>query len=165
VQSGPAGDSAVCGGRGDQGSAGVANTMPINLAKSLPYVLHTNRELGLMLAGKKPLAMFVDGKDCFPEVVCRYLRLFERQVSVGRLVKRDHFEHRRHRYGQIYHHIYFALPGEEWRIDAMIELKSQPIWSQEFERREGELLGYEDWMNDHFLDLNKAAYPAPSSSP
>jgi hypothetical protein len=29
---------------------------------AFPCQIHTNRELGLMLAGKKPLAMFVDGK-------------------------------------------------------------------------------------------------------
>ena len=132
--------------------------MPIEFAKTLPYVLHTNRELGLMLSGKKPLAMFADGKDCFPEAVSRYLRLFDRHLATGMLVRRDCHV------GTI-HHIYFALAGEEWRIDAMIELKSKDTWSENDERREGELLGYEDWMNDHFLALNKAAYPSPSDSP
>ena len=128
--------------------------MPIPFAKILPYVLHTNRELGLMLTGKKPLAMFADGKDSFPEVVNRYLRLFDRQVATGKLVRRDcHI-------GTI-HYIYFALPSEEWRIDAMIELKSKDTWSESDERREGELLGYEDWMNDQYLTLYKAAYPTP----
>jgi len=45
--------------------------MPIAIAKMLPYILHTNRELGLMLAGKKPLAVFVDGQGCFPDFVER----------------------------------------------------------------------------------------------
>ena len=132
--------------------------MPIPLAKTLPYILHTNRELGLMLSGKKPMAMFVDVKDFFHPVVSRYLRLFDRHVATGKLVRRDCHV------GTI-HHIYFALAGEEWRIDAMIELKSKDTWSENDERREGELLGYEDWMNDHFLALNKAAYPSPSDSP
>jgi hypothetical protein len=120
--------------------------MPIPFAKTLPYVLHTNRELGLMLSGNKPLAMFADRKDCFPEVVSRYLRMFDRQVTLGKLVRRDCYV------GPI-HHIYFALPREAWRIDEMIELKSIEGWSELHERREGELLGYEDWMNDHFLAL------------
>ncbi len=120
--------------------------MPIPFAKPLPYVLHTNRELGLMLSGKKPLAMFADRKGCFPEVVSRYLRLFDRQVVASKLVRRDYFV------GPI-HHIYFALPGDAWRIDEMIALKSKVGWSEFDERREGELLGYEDWMNDHFLAL------------
>ncbi len=132
--------------------------MPNPLAKTLPYILHTDRELGLMLSGKKPMAMFVDVKDCFHPVVSRYLRLFDRHIATGKLVRRDCHV------GTI-HHIYFALAGEEWRIDAMIELKSQDTWSENDERREGELLGYEDWMNDHFLALKKAAYPAPSGLP
>jgi hypothetical protein len=33
----------------------------------------------------------------------------------------------------------------------MIDLKSSSIWSDEHERREGELLGYEPWMNDYWI--------------
>ena len=73
-----------------------------SLLRSLPYLVHTNRELGLMLAGEKPMASFVDGRGCFPEVVERYLRLFDRHVA---------------------------------------------------ERRQGELLGYADWMNDYWLEF------------
>ncbi len=128
--------------------------MPIPLAGRLPYTLHTNRELGLMLAGRKPLAVFGDGRGRFPAAVVRYLRLFDRHVSAGRIVRRDHFSQQA---GTIttfaLHRIFFALPAEEWRIDAMVELKGSATWSREHERREGELLGYEDWMNDHFLDL------------
>jgi hypothetical protein len=127
--------------------------MPIPLAQKLPYTLHTNRELGLMLTGKKPLACFADAKGRFPEVVWRYLRLFDRHVATGRYVRRDHFSPPNERHDFALHRIMFALPEEEWRIDAMIELKACPEWTLDHERREGELLGYEDWMNDHFLDL------------
>lgn len=136
--------------------------MPIPLAGRLPYTLHTNRELGLMLAGRKPLAVFADGPDHFPAAVVRYLKLFDRHVSDGRIVRRDQFS-------QLVgtsrtfalHRIFFALPAEEWRIDAMIELKNSATWSREHERREGELLGYDDWMNDHFLSL---FYPKPTDN-
>lgn len=123
----------------------------------LPYKLHTNRELGLMLAGTKPLAMFVDGEGRFPEVLLRYFRLFDRHVASGCLIRRDHFS----RWSPAYvsHRVLFALPSEAWRIDAMIELKESPDWTPDHERREGELLGYEDWMNDHWLGL---AYPEPT---
>ena len=127
--------------------------MPIPLARRLPYTLHTNRELGLMLARSKPLAVFADGEGQFPEVVRRYLRLFDRHVAVGRFVQRDHFSPPQDGRNYILHRVLFALPEEAWRIDAMIDLKSEPNWSREHERREGELLGYEDWMNDHFLEL------------
>lgn len=64
--------------------------MPIPLAAGLPYLLHTNRELGLMLAGRKPLAVFSDGVGCFPDVVLRDLRRFEPHVAQGRVVRSDH---------------------------------------------------------------------------
>lgn len=35
----------------------------------------------------------------------------------------------------------------------MIELMESAVWGLEQERREGELLGYADWMNDHHLVL------------
>jgi hypothetical protein len=54
-----------------------------------PYLIHTNRELGLMLKGTKPLAMFADGEDYFPEAVLRYLRMFDRHVESGRFTRRD----------------------------------------------------------------------------
>ncbi len=47
------------------------------------------------------------------------------------------------------HWIYYTLPGEEWRVDAMVALRWRPgPWSAEREREQGELLGYEDWQND-----------------
>ncbi|MGE3935426.1 MAG: hypothetical protein AB7F67_19355 [Rhodospirillaceae bacterium] len=117
--------------------------------RGLPYLVHTNRELGLMLAGKKPLAYFVDGKDRFPEVVCRYLRLFDRHVEAGRIVRCDHLSDAA--WGTC-HRILYALPSEEWRIQAMLDLVSSGEWSSDHERRQGELLGYADWMNDYWLE-------------
>jgi hypothetical protein len=120
----------------------------------LPYLLHTNRELGLMLKGLKPLAMFVDGEGRFPDCVLRYLRMFDRHVASGRLVRRDVFFLNDDPALAVerWHRIFFALPGEAWRIDAMIELKARSgRWTLEMERREGELLGYEDWQNDIWL--------------
>lgn len=118
--------------------------------RSLPYQLHTNRELGLMLSGVKPLAKFVDGRDRFPDVVVRYLRMFDRHVEAKLLMRRDEFI-TNSKLG-VLHYIYFALSGEEWRIQAMIDLRSRPgRWSREKEREEGELLGYTDEQNDIWL--------------
>lgn len=127
--------------------------MPIQFAAELPYVLHTNRELGLMLSNQKPLAHFADREGHFPECVKRYLRCFDRQVAVGRLVRRDYVDPPNHWRAYPVHRILFALPGEEWRFEEMIQLMKSPTWGIEQERREGELLGYQDWMNDHFLAL------------
>lgn len=124
-----------------------------SFAKHLPYTLHTNRELGLMLANKKPLAHFADVEGCFPVVVLRYLRLFDRHVQQGGLIRRDHINPPNQDRPFALHRILFALPSHEWRLSAMIELMDSPVWGIEQERREGELLGYEDWMNDHFLKL------------
>ena len=103
-----------------------------------------------MLAGKKPLATFVDGKGRFPEVVSRYLRMFDRNVAVGRLVRHDHFSTAD--WGTR-HHILYALPGEEWRIQAFLDLVlGDEPWSAEKERQQGQLLGYADWMNDDWIE-------------
>ncbi len=107
-----------------------------------------------MLAGEKPLASFVAGKGCFPAVVARYLRLFDRHVANGRILRRDHFSEASGTQFYVEHRILFALPGEEWRMQAMIDLMvGDETWSPELERRQGELLGYDDWMNDYWLDF------------
>ena len=120
-----------------------------------PYQLHTNRELGMMLRGEKPLAVFSDAVDQFPEAVLRYLRFFDRHVSAGRLIKQEEILPPGDWRTFHVQRIYFALPGEEWRIEAMKELKRSGTWSLAHERREGELLGYEDWQNDWFIDQQK----------
>ena len=50
--------------------------------------------------------------------------------------------------------VLFALPEQQWRIDAYLLLKKtshRSGWSEGFERMEGSLLGYEDWRNDVFV--------------
>lgn len=104
-----------------------------------------------MLNGKKPLAKFVDGEGRFPEVVLRYIRMFDRHVDAGQFVRRDEIVESPR--GPI-HYIYFALPNEEWRIQAMIDLFARPgPWSREKEREEGTLLGYTDEQNELWLSL------------
>jgi hypothetical protein len=125
--------------------------MPIALAALLPYQLHTNRELGLMLAKKKPLSHFADAAGAFPEAVQRYLRRFDRYVATGEIVRRDSLCPPNTNRLYNLHRILFALPGEEWRIDEMINLMEGAAWGPEQERREGELLGYADWMNEYWL--------------
>ena len=102
-----------------------------------------------MLKGAKPLAKFVDHQGRFPDVVLRYIRMFDRHVDAGRFVRRDEIIQSAR--GPI-HCIYSALPDEEWRIQAMINLWARPgPWSLDKEREEGSLLGYTDEQNELWL--------------
>ena len=120
--------------------------------RSLPYLVHTNRELGLMLRGIKPLAMFgfIEGNEV--NCVLRYLRMFDRHVAAGRFTRHEHTSTLHQLDNRLYRQIFYTLPAEEWRVDAMLNLLAAPgPWSNERERRFGTLLGYEDWQNDFWL--------------
>jgi hypothetical protein len=83
--------------------------------------------------------------------------MFDRHVAAGRLIKRELFEpiselpqleHRR---------LFYALPGHEWRVDAMLALLSEPgVWSDDREGRFGELLGYEPWQITYWLTYRRS---------
>ena len=119
---------------------------------ALPYQIHTNRELGLMLKGVKPLACFSDWYDHRSEVLERYLRLFDHHAQSGVFVRREYVAWHRRGGWRGAHVFLYALPHEEWRIDAMIELRSNlSAWTAVHERREGHLLGYEEWQNDLWI--------------
>lgn len=109
---------------------------------------HTNRELALMLAGDKPFAVFaherVDGfekadalagQDFAPHVsggtMTEHVRRFVRHRADGAPVDVDYY--------------FYAMPGEDWRVDAyclLLELLHRGEWSASLEWMEGRLLGY-----------------------
>lgn len=127
--------------------------------EDVPYMVHTNFELPLMLDGRKPLAVFGDGypSDWFDD----YLAPFEQFVVAGRILRRivdepmPHIKKWRPDLDGV-RNVYFALPGEEWRIDAyrllMDTCKSGAAWTDVEERLQGSLLGYEDWQNDWWIE-------------
>jgi hypothetical protein len=118
----------------------------------LPYLVHTNRELGLMLKGVKPLSYFMDVSGQEPDICIRYWRMFDRHVAAGRLIKREAIEPIPDLPHLEYRKLLYALPGHEWRLGAMLALLDEPgAWSDERERRFGELLGYEAWQMDYWL--------------
>lgn len=129
-----------------------------NLAfDAIPYLLHTNFELPLMLEGRKPLAVFGDGypSDWFDE----FLAPFEPFVASGQLVRRiieTPMPHLKEHCPDLegIRDVLFALPTEAWRIDAYIEnIKNRTRdWDDELERLQGSLLGYEDWQNDWWIE-------------
>jgi hypothetical protein len=126
----------------------------------LPYAIHTGRELELMLAGVKPLAVFYDS---YPEDPCEEIipeNAFKPYVEAGSFEKREFVElldnppPATHSYVKGHRCVIYSTPDENWRIDAYIEMKAQSRvlgWSEEFERREGFLYGYEDWQTDAWI--------------
>ncbi|WP_162130165.1 hypothetical protein [Novosphingobium sp. AP12] len=83
-----------------------------SMLRSLPYLVHTNRELRLMLEGQKPFAMFCDYKDCWAEVVERYLHLFDRPILQGRMTRMDHFAPTLAPNARIVHRVGFRCPAK-----------------------------------------------------
>ncbi|TIO82699.1 MAG: hypothetical protein E5X74_23775 [Mesorhizobium sp.] len=123
---------------------------------TIPYLIHTNFELPLMLEGRKPLAVFGDGypSEWFDE----FLAPFEPFVASGQLVRRiidtpmPHLKQRRPDLDGM-RDVFFALPEEEWRIDAYIKnIRNRTRdWDDDLERLQGSLLGYEEWQNDWWI--------------
>lgn len=111
---------------------------------------HTGRELLLMLAGKKPFAHFhrfdrPEEDGIVPE------EYFEPHVREGRIVRIDEIVEIT-RLGAS-RKIYYALPGEEWRIEAfktLWRLAGRHGWNDGFEKMEGYLLGYETDIDPFF---------------
>ena len=125
----------------------------------LPYTVHTNRELALMLAGTKPLAAFIGEYPPNPEVEDIPERKFEPYVRSGRFVKREVIcpETGRDSRELGLRRVLYAQPDQQWRIDAYLLLwdtASKSGWNEGFERMEGTLLGYEDWQNDAYIEMS-----------
>jgi len=112
---------------------------------------HTGRELLLMLAGKKPFAAF--SKIDKPEEDCIVPEdLFDPYVTNGTFVKRSEIVEIT-RFGPL-RRILYAVPSEEWRIEAYLTLwrlsDKHHTWSDGFEKMEGYLLGYETEIDPFF---------------
>lgn len=113
---------------------------------------HEGRELSLMLTGQKPLARFseaVAARDRLPEA------LFAPHVASGRIVKRE-YPHTDRATGISAITIYYALPAEEWRIAALLEIDTAIISraraaTDADDRETGRLLGYTDAEIDAFM--------------
>jgi hypothetical protein len=120
---------------------------PWHFLRKVPYLIHTEFELPLMLEGRKPLAAFRDSARWLTQ----HLSSYDRFVKVGRFIRRIAER------GNI-QEVYFALPGQEWRIDAYVQLLESGAgeWDDNHERRQGELLGYEDWQNDWWINNRKS---------
>ncbi|WP_033068948.1 hypothetical protein [Thalassospira australica] len=102
---------------------------------------HNDRELELMLAGTKPMAMFSDAvhvSDYFPDADFASHVKSGRIIRVEEIIPRPPHEMR---------YLFFALPGEEWRIkEALVmcrNLCAGTVKDHDADSaRMGELLGY-----------------------
>jgi hypothetical protein len=73
-------------------------------------------------------------------------------AAAGRFTRHEKVSPLHQLNGKHYHQIFYTLPSEEWRVNAMLELLALPgAWSNQRERRYGTLLGYKDWQNDLWL--------------
>jgi hypothetical protein len=123
------------------------------ITDELPYKVHTNRELALMLRGEKPLAVFCEWLPSNPDFELIPERQFAPHVEARLLIAFEYVvdaaKGRRARY------VLYARSGEEWRVPAYMLLKKTATksgWNEGFERMEGSLLGYEDWQNDVYIE-------------
>ncbi|MBE1503815.1 hypothetical protein [Rhizobium viscosum] len=115
---------------------GVVLTRP-QWIDSVPYLVHTNFELALMLDGHKPFAMFSDEES---SGILKKVRVyFQPYVDSGAIIERvEPIVEGKFRLVRIL----YALPKEEWRFDAYTELMRERRWTGESEYRLGRLLGY-----------------------
>lgn len=103
-------------------------------------------ELELMLAGKKPMAMFYRAThERFDETGGQP---FAKYVAAGQITRMHFFVSNSNSQGP-YRIVYFlyTLPGEEWRaqvLKCLIKIL-QTTWNDELEALEGWLLGYEGY--------------------
>ncbi|WP_420547368.1 hypothetical protein [Curvivirga sp.] len=118
---------------------------------------HETRELELMLKGSKPLSMFYD-------VIPASIKLpeddFEPYVQTGQFVKQE-FQIVLAKGGYKMRYLYYALPTEAWRIEALHTITKETMEgirpsTDDDEREIGSLLGYKkddveiyiDWINE-----------------
>lgn len=129
----------------------------LSVREEVPYLIHTDFELPLMIDGRKPLSVFMAGhpsEDWFEE----YLGPFEPFVASGQILRRvvdtpiPTIKKKQPGLDGM-RTVFFVLPGHEWRVDSYVEniLNRTGAWNEGLERLQGLLLGYEDWQNDWWI--------------
>lgn len=119
----------------------------------LPYEIHTDRELRLMLNGAKPMAMFSRGPGERFADICG--QPFHQFVAVGALLHGRFHLLARQLNNTFATYDIFSLPGEQWRSEAMrmlVEDMHAGAWTLGHELLEGALLGYSAEQNRIYRD-------------
>lgn len=125
----------------------------------LPYRIHTDRELALMLAGTKPLASFVEAYHPNPQFDEIPEKRFDPYVEAGKFIKREFVELISRGRVRCLRRILYSLTSESWRIDAyilLLQIAGRTGWNEALERFEGALLGYEEWQSDAYFAARRA---------
>jgi len=127
-------------------------------SSEIPYLVHTGYELVLMLDGRKKFARMSteyparhEGEDQFDRYVAQ--GVLHKEVEVDQFAEAVRLQDGRLLEG--FRTAYYTLKGEEWRIPAwklILKASSKSTWSEDFERLEGMLFGYEDWQSDWWID-------------
>ncbi len=131
-------------------------------SSEIPYLVHTGYELVLMLDGRKKFARMSTeyparhkGEDHFDRYVAQ--GVLHKEVEGEKIAEPVRLKDGRLLEG--FRTAYYTLIGEEWRIPAwklILNASRKSSWSEDFERLEGMLFGYEDWQNDWWIeDLRK----------
>jgi hypothetical protein len=138
--------------------------------RMVPYLVHTNFELLLLINGTKQFAREL---DLYPPHQHFNEDLFDRFVLEGVLHKEVFLDPSpapiKPRDGRIYdgsREVCYTRKGQEWRIPAwrLIRAASQKSgWNDHFERLQGMLFGYEEWQMDwwiaHIQELRRTNAP------
>ena len=122
----------------------------IDIVVDFEAASHTNRELELMLVGKKPLAWFYDEISCLPcEDIIPEMR-FRPYVESGVFIRDEalfedsYLPHLGRR--AIIKNVLFAVGDEAWRIPAFLLVRRvfyrTGKHTEQLQRIESELLGY-----------------------
>lgn len=131
---------------------------PWHSIRDVPYLIHTGYELPLLLEGRKQLARF---SEAYPPGHHWNEEKFDRYVAEGALHKNvvlEPFEEpirlNDGKFVEGTRIVYYTRKGEEWRIPAsnlIWAAAAKSKWSEDFERLQGMLFGYEDWQNDWWI--------------
>jgi hypothetical protein len=131
---------------------------PWHSIRDAPYLVHGGYELPLLLEGRKQFARF---SEEYPPNLHWNEAKFDRYVAEGALHKEvvvEPFEEpiplKHGRIADGLRTVYYTRKGEEWRIPAWKLIKDavrKSRWSEDFERMEGMLFGYEEWQNDWWI--------------
>lgn len=123
-----------------------------NRLKVSSNVPHTGHELELMLAGKKPMAVFYRAvRENFDETGGQN---FQKYVKCGDFQKTIFYISSGTRPFKLVYSTY-TIKGEEWRAQLYKEIKKigQRIWCKDLEIIEGTLLGYSLEENSNHINL------------
>lgn len=115
---------------------------------------HNDRELELMLAGTKPMAMFSDAvhvSSYFPEADFAPYVAAGKIIRIEEIIPASPYDAR---------YLFFALPGEEWRIEEAL-IMCRNLWAGTVKdhdadsARMGEFLGYRTEDIEAFIEHSR----------